>query len=79
MYINKMVYAERYDFNDEDFDFLMNNGIIAETDYNTTEIMKDTVIYNKEDEKIIETLEKTLGKEVTEALLNEEIDLVMIV
>ena len=79
MYIYKMVYAERKDFRDEEYNTLCEYDVIAETDYGTVEIMKDTVDYRKENKDVIKALNNGLGKEVTDALLKGTVDLVMIV
>ena len=80
MYIYKMVYTERDNFTQEEYDFLTKSDIIHETDYGTTEIIADDFnfgIINKT--KIIETLTNSIGSEKTEALVNGDIDMIMVV
>lgn len=79
MYIYKMVYTERENFTDKEYKFLSNNKIIVETDYGTTEILPDLVQENKDNKKIINLLYNTIGTEKTDALLKNDIDLIMVV
>ena len=79
MNITKVVYAERDNIKDEDYEFLKDIDIIRETDYGTTEILSSDVQEHKPNVEIMECLNENFGTDVIEGLLNNDIDLIMIV
>ena len=79
MKVTKVVYAERDNISNEDYEFLKDIDLIRETDYGTTEILGSDVQEHKPNVEIMECLKDNFGTDVIEGLLNSEIDLIMIV
>ncbi len=93
MYIYKMVFIELDEMNADVEQFLRDNKVIVETDYNTTEIMADVLqefvnhvinnpdieINNPKGITIDDIKDLAIGGEVFDALMNNEIDLAMCV
>lgn len=79
MYITKVVYHERNEITDEDFNYFKELGIIVETDYNTVEVLGQHVQEHKENVEILEHLKQVFYTNVIEGLLDDSIDLIMIV
>lgn len=93
MRIYKMVFIELDEMREEVKQFLKDNEVIVETDYNTTEIMADVLqefvnhvinnsdlqISNPKGITIDDIKDLAIGGEVFDALMNNEIDLVMCV
>ena len=93
MYICKMVFIELDEMNADVEQFLRDNKVIVETDYNTTEIMADVLqefvnhvinnsdldINNPKGITIDDIKDLAIGGEVFDALMNNEIDLAMCV
>lgn len=88
MHITKLVYAGMP--TDENYSVLNATGTLVITDYNTIEITRDSVDYattliimNEYDSISLEDylfiLKETIGSDVYAALMNSEIDLVMLV
>lgn len=81
MYVNKMVFIERDNFDREEFDMLEDKNVICDTDYGTTEIMSSTIqgLVEDNDAEVIEILKERLGSDVFEGLAKEELDFALIV
>ena len=79
MKVTKVVYAERDNVRDEDYQYLTDIDVIRETDYGTTEILAQDVQEHKDNVEVIECLNENFGTDVIEGLLKDEIDLIMIV
>lgn len=92
MYIYKMVFIELNEMQTDVEQFLEENGVIVDTDYNTTEIMAeglqdfvdnfnnpDIEINNPKGITIDDIKDQAIGGEVFDALMNNEIDLVLCV
>ena len=79
MKVTKVVYAERDNIRDEDYQYLTDIDVIIETDYGTTEILAQDVQEHEDNAEVIECLNENFGTDVIEGLLKDEIDLIMIV
>lgn len=93
MRIYKMVFIELDEMREDVEQFLRDNKVIVETDYNTTEIMADVLqefvnhvinnpdlqISNPKGITIDDIKDLAIGGEVFEALMNNEIDSVLCV
>ena len=89
----KVVFIELDEMNADVEQFLRDNEVIVETDYNTTEIMADVLqefvnhvinnpdldIENPKGITIDDIKDLAIGGEVFDALMNNEIDLVLCV
>ena len=87
MYINKMIFVER-----DEVQALEKYGytILQETDYNTTEIVGDTIQnllgelesmpedFDFTKEELMEDLNNSLGTDTVNMLLNNELDFVLV-
>ncbi len=79
MKVTKVVYAERDNIRDEDYQYLTDIDVIRETDYGTTEILGSDVKEHEPNVEVIECLEDNFGTDVIKGLLDDEIDLIMII
>ena len=89
MYINKVIFMEWDEIGNLDTKY--GDQIIQRTDYNTTEIVADTVqnllseIEEEPDnfdftkEELLEDLNNSLGTDVVELLLNDGLDFILVV
>ena len=89
----KMIFIELDEMNADVEQFLRDNKVIVETDYNTTEITADVLqefvnhvinnsdldIKNPKGITIDDIKDRAIGGEVFDALMNNEIDLAMCV
>jgi spore germination protein GerM len=90
MYINKVIFMEYYEI--ENLDTKYDSQVVQRTDYGTTEILADTIQdliadlesdnaeeYNFTKEELLEDLNNSLGTDVTELLLNDGLDFILVV
>lgn len=89
MYINKVIFMEWDEIGNLDTKY--GDQIIQRTDYNTTEIVADTVqnllseVEEEPDnfdftkEELLEDLNNSLGTDVVELLLNDGLDFILVV
>lgn len=89
MYINKVIFMEWDEIGNLDTKY--GDQIIQSTDYNTTEIVADTIqnllseVEEEPDnfdftkEELLEDLNNSLGTDVVELLLNDGLDFILVV
>ena len=89
MYINKVIFTEWDEIGNLDTKY--GDQIIQRTDYNTTEIVADTIqnllseVEEEPDEfdftkeELLEDLNNSLGTDVVELLLNDGLDFILVV
>ena len=79
MKVTKVVYAERSNISDSDYQYLLDIDLIRYTDYSTVEILGNDVQEYSPNVEVMECLNDNFGTDVIEGLLNNSIDLIMIV
>lgn len=89
MYINKVIFMEFDEIGNLDTKY--GDQIVQRTDYNTTEIVADTIqnllseVEEEPDEfdftkeELLEDLNNSLGTDVVELLLNDGLDFILVV
>ena len=85
MYINKVIFMEWDEV--QELENKYGSQIIQQTDYGTNEIVGDTLSniladiedYDFTKEELMKDLNNTLGTDVTEMLLNDKLDFILVV
>ena len=90
MYINKVIFMEFDEIGNLDTKY--GYQVVQQTDYGTTEIVADTIQsliadlegedkdeYDFTKEELLEDLNNSLGTDVTELLLNDGLDFILVV
>ena len=72
-----MIYKDRKEFKEEDFNTLEKLGVVLDTDYNTTEITSDSI--QELEGGDLKVVKQILGDEITNAFLTGELDFIHIV